>query len=193
MSGLHVPLDVEYASDDAIIEVGAMAELLFIRGLAFCKRMLSDGHITTRQLPNVARGIREPRTAATKLVQSGLWTIHGDGWTVTNWLRYNTGRDDVIAGQEMAKENGARGNHLRWHMDDAGKLTNPSPKCALCRTEHKRIGGANRNPIGGDIAKIETEPETQPEPETEPITTPSTSLHAVIHNLADKLRIDGTA
>ena len=50
MSGLFVPLDVDYADDPKIIEAGPLAELLFVRGLAFCKQQLSDGHIARSQL-----------------------------------------------------------------------------------------------------------------------------------------------
>ena len=45
MSGLFVPLDVEYDSDDKMIEAGPMAELLYVRGMAFAKRTGSDGNI----------------------------------------------------------------------------------------------------------------------------------------------------
>ena len=57
---VYVPLDVEYASDDKIIEAGPMAELVYVRGLAFCKRTLNDGEITRAQLAVVAVGISSP-------------------------------------------------------------------------------------------------------------------------------------
>lgn len=177
MSGLHVPLDVEYAADDKVMDAGPMAELLYIRGLAFCKRTMSDGHITDRQLASVALGIPGAKRHAQRLVDVGLWTRGQGRWTVVNWLKYNAPASDIEAARDMAKANGVRGNHERWHLDENGALVKPSPRCALCRAMYRppdrppdgvpdRV--AHPNPIGGDIAKEEPEPEPEEEPEEEP-------------------------
>lgn len=174
MSGLHVPLDVEYAADDKIMDAGPMAELLFIRGLAFCKRTMSDGKITDRQIASVALGIPAPKKHAQRLVEVGLWTRGGDHWLILNWLKYNAPAADIEAARDMAKENGVRGNHERWHLDNDGVLVKPSPKCPLCRSMYRPPdrppdGVANPDPIGGDIAKEEPEPEEEPQTEPEPL------------------------
>jgi hypothetical protein len=180
MSGLHVPLDVEYAADDAIIDAGPMAELLYIRGLAFCKRTMSDGRITDRQLSSVALGINAAKKHAARLVEVGLWTRGRDHWAIVNWLKYNAPAAEIEAARDMAKANGVRGNHERWHLDENGVLAKPSPKCAICRSMYRPPdrppdGGASPDPIGGDIAKEEPEPEEEPQPEPQPLKEPYSS------------------
>jgi hypothetical protein len=130
MSGLYVPLDVEFASDDKIMRAGPLAELLYVRGLAFCKRTMSDGVITREQLAIVARGIGKPYWQAARLVEEGLWNATGSGWEVVTFLRRNKSKLAIETDREVRRNAAQKANHDRWHVGDQGK---PSTSCPLCR------------------------------------------------------------
>lgn len=126
MAGLYVPLDVELASDDKMIAAGPMAELLYIRALAFAKRTMSDGHIRRNQLPLVAARIPRHRLHVQRLVELGAWKVTDDGWYIVAWRKWNRAMAELAAAKSEA---GVAGNHRRWH---AGKGGRPSPDCPLC-------------------------------------------------------------
>jgi hypothetical protein len=129
MPGLYVPLDVEYASDDKLIEAGPMAELLYIRSLAFSKRRRSDGAIRRSQIAAVAHGIPAAAKHAARLVEVGAWTATPDGWRITAWLRHNKSAADIKADSDAKKAASALANHRRWHV---GEGKEPSLSCHHC-------------------------------------------------------------
>jgi hypothetical protein len=124
MATLFVPLDVNYAEDDKIIDVGPMAELLYIRGLAFAKRSRQNGQIGDSQLPIIAARIHRPRALAARLIDVGLWERNGTGLYIRAWLKRNPPADELV-------ESGAAGAHKRWHL----KRDQPNPDCDLCIAE----------------------------------------------------------
>lgn len=130
---LYVPLDVDYASDEKILEVGNNGELLYVRSLAFAKRILSDGRISDAQAAHLGRGIRALKSTTDALVRTNLWEkMPSGGYRITAWSKHNDSRVIVEARQEIASESGLRGNHLRHHVEGG----NPSSRCRLCVEEH---------------------------------------------------------
>lgn len=94
--GSFAPLYANVYDDDAIVEAGEPAELLFYRGLAYCARILSDGVITDNQLsrgPGV--GMSDPKDRAETLVRVGLWERLDNGYRVRSWLQWNSSRDEI--------------------------------------------------------------------------------------------------
>lgn len=84
--GAYAKLLANYASDDAIMEVGEQAELLFVRGLAFCATSDSDGFLSESQvLRYVAAGLKNAEQRAKRLVLSGLWVKVDGGYVVRSW------------------------------------------------------------------------------------------------------------
>lgn len=101
---LHVQLAVDYADDDKIIEAGEKAELLYVRGIAFCKRnWQTDGFISDGQLERVvAAGLPGAKARAKRLVDVGLWVRveddllgNGRGYRVLAWLKHNPSRAEI--------------------------------------------------------------------------------------------------
>lgn len=167
---LYVKLDVEYASDDKLVEAGPLAELLYIRSLCFAKRNpKSDGAFTRAQLAVIAVGIPQPVKHADLLVESGAWVVTERGWAIPGWLKHNKSGDEIAAQQALASELGVQGNHERWHVGPEGK---PSSRCPLCiqtrRTRSQNpIGSVSGTPIGGVSPEEETETEPKEKPEEE--------------------------
>lgn len=95
---LHVQLDVDYYDDPKIIDAGERAELLYVRGLAFCKKnWRADGYISDGQVTrSVAGGLAGVPARVKRLVEVGLWERveddlfgTGKGYRVTAWLKRN--------------------------------------------------------------------------------------------------------
>lgn len=98
-NGSYAPLSAHYYKDDAMAEAGEKAELLYVRGLAFCADVLSDGVITVSQLTRfVGAGMRDAKARAETLVNCGLWSKTPDGnYAVVSWLKWNRSRDEISA------------------------------------------------------------------------------------------------
>ncbi len=86
--GAYAKLLANYASDDAIIDAGEAAELLFVRGLAFCATSDSDGYITDAQVTRyVGAGMKDAEKRARKLAQVGVWERVDGGYLVRSWTK----------------------------------------------------------------------------------------------------------
>lgn len=95
-NGSYAPLSAHYYKDDAIADAGEAAELLYVRGLAFCADVLSDGFISERQLQRfVGVGMRDATRRAERLVEVGLWERKAGGYLVSAWLKWNRSKDDI--------------------------------------------------------------------------------------------------
>lgn len=97
-NGSYAPLSAHYYKDDAIAQVGIRAELLYVRSLAFCADVLSDGLITDTQLTRfVGVGIPGVTSLAKDLVRADLWYRDDErgGYVVSSWLKWNLSRDQI--------------------------------------------------------------------------------------------------
>lgn len=112
-NGSYAPLSAHYYKDDAVAEAGPMAELLYIRGLAFCADVLSDGFISDVQLARfVGVGIPSPKKHAERLVLVGLWEKaedslfgqEGSGYVVRAWGKWNLTKSEIQEKQRRDAE-----------------------------------------------------------------------------------------
>lgn len=112
-NGSYAPLSAHYYKDDAVAEAGPMAELLYVRGLAFCADVLSDGFISEVQLVRfVGVGIPQARKHAERLVLVGLWEkaepglfgSDGAGYVVKAWAKWNLTKAQIQAKQRRDAE-----------------------------------------------------------------------------------------
>lgn len=93
--GAYAKLLSKYASDDAIIAAGEKAELLFVRGLAFCATSDSDGYITEGQVERVVgAGMRDAKARARTLVQHGLWVAADGGYQIRSWTKIHESAEE---------------------------------------------------------------------------------------------------
>jgi hypothetical protein len=95
-NGSYAPLSARYYKDDALATAGESAELLFVRGLAFCAEMLNDGFISDIQLDRfVGVGLTSIKRRAEKLVENGLWEREEGGYRVTAWAKWNLTKSEI--------------------------------------------------------------------------------------------------
>ena len=112
-NGSYAPLSAHYYKDDAIIRAGERAELLYLRSLAFCADVLSDGFISDTQLSRfVGVGLSGVNARAKRLVEVGLWEraepgLFGNddaGFVVVAWPKWNLTKAEIKAKQQRDAE-----------------------------------------------------------------------------------------
>ena len=109
--GPYAPLSATYYTDDAILEAGERAEVLFTRGLAFCADSNSDGFITDRQvIAIIGIGMRDAQKRAALLVEVGAWERLDGGYQVRSWLKWNTSAAELgrVRKQDRERKASAR-------------------------------------------------------------------------------------
>jgi hypothetical protein len=122
--GPYVPLSVGYRESDRMLGVEPLAELLFVRSLAFAKEKFLDGFIRNRQAAVLAHDLEATYgahvdTLVGQLVRVGLWCEVVGGWVIEGWDDWNT-LDASLAG--------TLGNHERWHVR-RGVIEADCPHC----------------------------------------------------------------
>lgn len=94
-----------YAADDAIIAAGEHAELLYVRGLAFCATSDSDGYVTEAQVVRyIGAGMKDALKRAERLVECGLWVRADGGFQVRSWLRIHTSSEERGRARKLDRE-----------------------------------------------------------------------------------------
>lgn len=93
--GSYAPLKAQYYLDDAILEAGPDAELLWVRILSFLASVRSDGRITDRQLKSVGFGLRNVKRRIEKLQEVGLLLQDGDSYEARSWHKWNRSSQEI--------------------------------------------------------------------------------------------------
>jgi len=117
-NGSYAPLSAHYYKDDQIAQAGERAELLYLRGLAFCADVLSDGFISDVQLTRfVGVGLTGIKSRAERLCQVGLWEraepgLWGDGtgYVVKAWPKWNLTKAEIKDRQTRDSRRKANGS-----------------------------------------------------------------------------------
>lgn len=123
---IYLELNVEYYLDDAVAGLGADAEVLFIRGLCLARKLMTDGRLGTSQVARLGADLDDVAAAAKALVDARLWRAVKGGWVITNFLKRNPSRAQIVARSEEKAIAGAYGNHVKYHADS------PRRSCDWC-------------------------------------------------------------
>jgi len=81
----------------------ALALGLYVIGLLWANRQLTDGHLP-REVVKRFSHLAKPLEIATELVRAGLWEKHGDGYQIHDFAEYNFAARDVKARRAREKE-----------------------------------------------------------------------------------------
>lgn len=114
--GTWVSLEVTFAEHPKIHEAGPNAAWLYVCGLCYCGRVLSDGFIPASVVPRLT-DLRRVRPEVDRLVQAGLWDAVEGGYHVHDYLEHQESADDVRARRKATAERVAR--HRQKTRDDA--------------------------------------------------------------------------
>lgn len=107
-----VKLDDRFPSHRKIALLSDRAFRLHVSALCWCAENLTDGHITDRELPLVAK-IRGMKATAKALEDAGLWDRVEGGWIVHDYLDYNPSREQVLAERKKNAERQERHRRRR--------------------------------------------------------------------------------
>lgn len=127
MSRVWVKLDATYPEDDRIMASGAMAELLFIRSICYCRRRVTDGHIPTSALRLLAFGIDgDAHELARTLVANELWLEADDGWRLRSYEAWQQTKEGLA--QDAARKRAERAERQRDKKErDIGRTSMARP------------------------------------------------------------------
>ena len=100
-------LDDGFPEHPKIARVGGDAAWLYVCGLAYASRNLTDGLIPAGALARLSDR-KQPQKLAQVLVKAGLWDVHEDGWMVHDYLEHQTSRAKVDRDREQARQRMAR-------------------------------------------------------------------------------------
>lgn len=102
-----IKLHDNFWENPKVLSAGEDAALLYVQGLSYCSRNLTDGAIPTPALRNLTAK-KDARTLARCLVREGLWIETATGWQVHDYLMVQRSRMQVEAEREKARQRQAR-------------------------------------------------------------------------------------
>lgn len=85
-----------------VLAAGGDAAWLYICGLCFTNRNLTEGRIPKAVVPRISDR-KGPMRLAKVLVDVGLWHDHGDHFAIHDWQKYNESAEEVKARKEHAR------------------------------------------------------------------------------------------
>lgn len=107
-----VRLDDQFPDHPKVVAAGPAAGWLYVCGLAYCARYLTDGFIPKDQVRRLA-DVGNAQRQAEILVSVGLWEHSDGGYRVHDYLEYNPSKEKVLATRELRAEVGSRGGKQR--------------------------------------------------------------------------------
>lgn len=101
-------LDDHFPDHPKVIAAGPLASWLFVCGLAYCGRLLTDGFIPSGQIRKLA-DVEDAHGLARTLVEVGLWERAEGGYRVHDYLDYQPSKEHVLQTREVRAEAGRKG------------------------------------------------------------------------------------
>ena len=107
---MWVRLDDRFWMNPKMEQAGWAARGLHAAAMSYCGDILSDGHLTARDIARMTAG-EECGHLIDILVEIGAWHVTDDGWAINDFLEFNPTRDEVV--EEKAKKR--RAANARWN------------------------------------------------------------------------------
>lgn len=97
-----VRLDEQFTDHPKVLQAGPLAGWLYVCGLTYCSRYLTDGFIPAAQVRRLA-AVNNAAQLAQRLVDVGLWEVKENGYLVHDYLDYQQGSAIVRRERDAAK------------------------------------------------------------------------------------------
>ncbi len=110
-----VKVDDGFPTHPKVLAAGGSAAWLYVCGLCYCGRHMTDGFIPNGALPTLVDPSLKPRLLAGKLVRVGLWAPVDGGWMVHDYAAHQRTKAQVEAERESARERQSRRRHGVTH------------------------------------------------------------------------------
>jgi len=153
-NGSYAPLSATYFRDDAILEAGPDAELLFVRVLAFLSDASSDGFITERQLKfAVGYGLRSVQKRVTRLQEVGLLEAVDGGFTPRSWHKWNKTAEEI--GKNLKRDRQRKAQKAAENNTNSARNEDGNGTDSACQSTTKQVNTKQSNVIVADRADVE--------------------------------------
>jgi len=145
-----VRIDEHFDEHPKIESVGPLATAVYIAGLCYSNRQLTNGFIPRRKALRLVdvSDYSDPETEIKKLCATGLWVVEADGYRIHDYHDYQPSKQQVIEQRAKKQAAGAAGG----------------------RASAKAFAAANRPaeinpvpvPVSGSVSKPEPKEKTAP-------------------------------
>jgi hypothetical protein len=116
-----------FPEDDKVDGLSDRAFRMFVTGLCYCGRNLTDGYLTTKAISTVAASSGVPKrsisTVVSELETVGLWHRYAHGYWTPKYLDYNPSAEQVRADRAKAKSRMQRIRSGERSGEHQGELT----------------------------------------------------------------------
>jgi hypothetical protein len=142
-----VKLDDAFPEHAKVERAGEAAAWMFVCGLCYCSRALTDGFIAEARMRRLTTG-RYPEKTASALVREGLWDRVKGGFQVHDYLVYQPSVEDIKAGRKAkAKRQEEYRQRLRDTESDASQSTSVTH---IMTPPHARVGSGRVKGFQGE-------------------------------------------
>ncbi len=97
-----IRLDDQFPDHPKVVEAGPLASWLYVCGIGYCNRLLTDGFIPSGQVRKLA-DLDGAGELAARLVAVGLWDEAEGGYRIHDYLEYQPSAEEVKADRTMNK------------------------------------------------------------------------------------------
>lgn len=111
-----IKLDDGFFDNAKVIAAGTDAQLLYVAGLCFSSRNLTDGRIPGPAVKRLT-DLKNPARAAAALVSVGLWLEDGDDYLVHDYEKHQRSAADVVGQREAGKARSKRSRERKANAD----------------------------------------------------------------------------
>ncbi len=157
-----IKIDDQFADHPKVLQAGPLASWLYVCGLTYCGRYLTDGWIPMQQVRKLA-DVDDPLGLAARLVAVGLWEEQPDGFIVHDYHDYNPTAEKVKADRAAAARRQA--DWRDGHRKEAGQYG----------TDEIPSNGVS-NGVTDD--EVTTAPSPSPSPSPVPVPIPAAAAAA---------------
>lgn len=151
-----IKLDDSFGDHPKVVAAGPLAAWLYVRGLCYCGRHLTDGFIPHAAVPTLgsfAAGRTRPQGLAEALVKVGLWEASEGGYQVHDYGSYQRSAEQVRKEREESRQ-----RKERWLEQQKNAVRNANGTAV----ERKKNGD-------GTLLRSESDPEVKTNPLTPPL------------------------
>jgi hypothetical protein len=125
-------LDDNWPNNGKVQRLSKDAKLLYVAGLCFCSRNLTDGVLTAKSVKIVLLEIDAKPRHVNELFEQGLWDRAADGYLVHDYTDVNKPAEEIKQRRkeisEARREAGKKGAAARWDKSKSnGKSQSKEP------------------------------------------------------------------
>jgi hypothetical protein len=102
----HIRIEDGFPENAKVRKVGPNGIALYVSGLCYCSRQLSDGIIPDAAVPIIAEmvGVRTHRSVSQALTKARLWKRVRGGYQVPDYLKFNPSREEISRKREESRK-----------------------------------------------------------------------------------------